>query len=665
MGKTEYDAISDIIPVPPLQMVLFGGKGGVGKTTAAAAAGICLARAHPGLSVLLVSTDPAHSLADRLGKSPLPSNLSCREFDARARLDAFREKNNGHLREIARRGTFLDDDDIQGFLDLSLPGMDELMAFLDMAAWVEQSRYDFIIVDTAPTGHTLRLLEMPDLSRAWLEALDSLLAKHRYMKKLFSGAYAKDRVDRFILDLSDRIKGFEALLTDPARCAFIPVTLAEPLSLAETNRLVERLAGLNIPTAHILVNRMVPRDGCPACARQRTDQIRCIRDHARLPDRYLLWGVPLFAPKAPDAPCQNSPAHFFFDRATRLDTRTEDREPAAFSRDKGPEIRVSGPMALPGPQKQLLFFAGKGGVGKTTLACAAGVHLSQTFPDRQVFILSTDPAHSLGDCFGRPVGNRPVKVRPNLTLMEADGTREFEELKTLYRDEVKAFLSRMASNMDLTFDREVLERVMDLSPTGVDEIMAVTRALDLMAAQPQTLFILDTAPTGHLVRLLEMPGVMQQWLRMFFNLFLKYRHIFRPGDLTERLVALSKEVKAFRAQLRDPGVSGIYLVAIPTRMAFEETTDLVAACDRLGVRPDGLWLNLATASRECGLCRAIALGESRIRERYDRQFPALARGVVFRAPGPPAGLGDLEILGRAMFRPGHEDDEKLKGERPC
>ena len=140
------------------RLLLFGGKGGVGKTTCATATALSLARRWPDSSYLLVSTDPAHSLADSLAGSPLPPNLTVTELDAAERLAAFRSAHGAKLEEIAARGTFLDNDDIHRLLDLSLPGLDELMAFLDISGWIEQERYACVIVDTAPWGHTLHLL---------------------------------------------------------------------------------------------------------------------------------------------------------------------------------------------------------------------------------------------------------------------------------------------------------------------------------------------------------------------------------------------------------------------------------------------------------------------------------------------------------------------------
>ena len=165
---------------PGIRLLLFGGKGGVGKTSCATATALKLAKESPGKAFFLVSTDPAHSVRDSLAGAIPPPNLEVAELDAQASLITFQGLHSGKLREIAERGTFLDSEDISKFIDLSLPGLDELMAALEIAHWVEVRPDRCLVVDTAPAGHTLRLLAMPALLRKWLEALNALLAKHHY-----------------------------------------------------------------------------------------------------------------------------------------------------------------------------------------------------------------------------------------------------------------------------------------------------------------------------------------------------------------------------------------------------------------------------------------------------------------------------------------------------
>ena len=239
-----------------LQLLLFGGKGGVGKTTCATAAALRLAAQAPERSLLLVSTDPAHSVRDSLAGYAPPGNLQVLELDAQQCLNKFREQNGGMLREIAAAGTFLDDEDINQFLNLSLPGLDELMALFEIASWVETRQYDCIVVDTAPSGHTLRLLAMPELIGRWLGMLEVLLAKRRYMRRVFSRDATPDRLDQFVSQWKSTLHLTEKLMHDPERTEFVPVAIAEPLSVSETVALFHELQSRKMPVSELVVNQL-------------------------------------------------------------------------------------------------------------------------------------------------------------------------------------------------------------------------------------------------------------------------------------------------------------------------------------------------------------------------------------------------------------------------
>jgi arsenite-transporting ATPase len=208
---------------------------------------LCLAGERPEQRFLLVSTDPAHSVQDSLAGMLPPANLAVLELDAQQCLEEFRHENGDKLHAIAATGTFLDDEDIGRFLSLSLPGLDELMAFLKIVDWVENQTYASIVVDTAPSGHTLRLLAMPGLIRKWLSMLDALLAKRRYMRKVFSRSSRPDELDAFLGHWWISVRSMERLLRDRKRCQFVPVSLAEPLSVSETKALRDELQRWRIP----------------------------------------------------------------------------------------------------------------------------------------------------------------------------------------------------------------------------------------------------------------------------------------------------------------------------------------------------------------------------------------------------------------------------------
>lgn len=625
-----------------LQLLLFGGKGGVGKTTASVATALTHAEDHPDRRILLVSTDPAHSLLDSFAGAQPPVNLTVLELDAHVYLRDFKEKNRQRLVAIAARGTFLDGEDIDRFLELSLPGMDELMGFLEISRWVKDRTYDEIIIDTAPTGHTLRLMEMPDQMTAWLEALDSLLAKHRYMKKVFHGRYERDDLDHFIEGLAASVKEMEKLLTDHKRCQFVPVMLAEALSIEETLDLLRALKRLGIGMEDVVVNRLYPDNSCAVCQNIRTQQRQALSRLSReaLFDGVHLWGVPVYPQEV------NGQAGLLaFWKGVEPVCASVEENKASLLRHSS---RVDNPLSLPPPNTAMLVFAGKGGVGKTTLACATALRLARTYPGKRILLFSADPAHSLADCLKLPLGPKPTPIVPGLWAMEMDAAADFSALKNQYQKELAQFLTRLLPNLDLTFDREVMERILDLSPPGIDELMALAEVMDFLSPKGYDLLVLDAAPTGHLIRLLELPEIIEGWLKVVFGLFLKYRNIFQLPGVTDRLVRLSKEVKRLRALLRDPARASLYSVSILTEMAFAETGDLLAACERLAIPVPGLFLNLATPDNADPLCTALFARESRMKERFAAAFPSLPQARVYRQ-SEPRGCANLAELGQRLF----------------
>ncbi|MBI4770545.1 MAG: ArsA family ATPase, partial [Chloroflexi bacterium] len=257
-----------------LKLLLFGGKGGVGKSTAAAATGLYWAELHAARKVLVVSTDPAHSLSDSfdqpIGDEIRPitgvPNLFALEMNAGQRLEAFKRQYGEALKTIADRGTYFDREDIADFFDLSLPGLDELMAVIEVADLVSAGEYDLVILDTAPTGHTLRLLALPPLMEDWLRVLNLMLEKHRYMATVIRRRrYRPDETDAFLEHMSADLRRLRALLSDAGSTEFVPVTIPEAMSIEETARLLENLKRVGLHVRSVLVNRVVAHAECRFC----------------------------------------------------------------------------------------------------------------------------------------------------------------------------------------------------------------------------------------------------------------------------------------------------------------------------------------------------------------------------------------------------------------
>lgn len=256
----------------------FGGKGGVGKTTAASATALFLLhRPKQEGAILLFSTDPAHSLSDSLGvkignrlvkiAAHRNAKLIGYEMNAPLALERFRQAHGKVLAEIAERGTLLDEDDIKELLNLSLPGLDEVMALFELSKLDRAGKYTHIVVDTAPSGHTSRLLRLPEVFTRMVHALDRMGEKHRYMIEHFARRrVAADEVDLFLQDLAARIKAVRKLLFDPGQTSFTLVTIPEAMSVKETERYRELLREQGVPVTDLIVNRVEQEhENCAYC----------------------------------------------------------------------------------------------------------------------------------------------------------------------------------------------------------------------------------------------------------------------------------------------------------------------------------------------------------------------------------------------------------------
>ncbi len=254
-----------------VKLIIFGGKGGTGKTTCSCAAALYLSRKYPDKKILVVSTDPAPSIGDsydiEIGNkiTKIKNNLWAYEMDAEELMEDFREKNQEAVKILIDRGTYLDRDDIEEFLQKPLPGMDELMAIIKIAEFLKEGKYDLIILDTAPTGHTKVLLSLPKLMKRWLKVGDLMMAKHRFMMRTIGGRYIKDEVDKFLEDTGRDIERVEELLENQEATEFIPVTIPEPMSILETEGLVRDLEEMGISVKSIICNRLIVSGECSFC----------------------------------------------------------------------------------------------------------------------------------------------------------------------------------------------------------------------------------------------------------------------------------------------------------------------------------------------------------------------------------------------------------------
>jgi arsenite-transporting ATPase len=311
-------------------------------------------------------------------------------------------------------------------------------------------------------------------------------------------------------------------------------------------------------------------------------------------------------------------------------------------------VQVEAPAALPPPGYRLFIFAGKGGVGKTTLACATALRMRERYPHLRILLFSTDPAHSLSDALGVSIGPQPTAVLPGLAAQEIQAEAAFNEIRQEYRKELENFLAETLPNLDITFDREVLEHLLDMAPPGLDEIMALTAVMEHLEKGAYDLVVMDAAPSGHLIRLLDLPHLIAEWLKLFFSLLLKYRKVIRLPRLSDRLVRLSRELKALRGLLVDPKMTALWAITIPTRLALDKTREMVDNLNRIGLNPSNIFINQITPKRECGLCEAINKRQVTQIARARKLFPSKNMTLIY-LQSDPGGLTGLDQLGKLLY----------------
>jgi len=619
-----------------LRFLVFCGKGGTGKTTSAAATALRLAKLRNDTKILVVSVDPAHSLGDSFdyaigAKRTLirdTDNLWAMEMEPEDLLEAFRKRHSREIEKTISRANILHQADVKEFLSLSLPGMDQVMTFIEIAVmlkstWFAPSEYDLIIMDTAPTGQLLELLSVLDNTDKWVKVFKSALNRSIW----FRGQHKGDFVHEFVNYMRESLGVVRELVRNAQQTEFVPVMIPEAMSIYETEDLVAALEGRGIPVETVIVNRAKGGGHCPFCSPIGETGKGAIEEIADKFGHFNLIHVPLFTHEVKGADrlaeyagilsgetyqgMANGSADASPDKSNTSTTKEADLLESGLSPIL-PGGGNGGMSALMRDDLEFILFSGKGGVGKTSVAAATALYAAQHYPDKKILVYSIDPAHSLADSFDCSIGDKvvPIPGLDNLYAAEVDLVRLRDEFMSEYRSLITGAFDtwerKRGPRLDFRFDRGILVSMTDAIPPGLDEVLALQKVLESMEKGEYDLYILDMAPTGHALEVLEFPQVIRDWLSKAYRGLTKHDRdmpLDNLRELGEKIMKSTVATRRVKQALTDSSKTEFVAVTIPEAMSIAELKRLLSAVTRLGIACHHIVVNMIVPPTECDSCR--------------------------------------------------------------
>ncbi len=597
----------------PTRNLFFTGKGGVGKTSVACATAVRLADA--GKKVLLVSTDPASNLDEVLGVTlgnhptaiPAIATLFAMNLDPEKSAAEYRERMVGPYRGLLPEAAVKSmEEQFSGSCTLEIAAFDEFSRLLgDPQA---TSEFDHVIFDTAPTGHTLRLLTLPS---AW----------DGFMEQNTTGTSCLGP----LAGLQDQQKLYQEsvkALGNPAVTTLVLVARAEASSLREAARTSGELAELGVRNQHLVVNgvfQAVDASDPYAVALEQRGSV-------------ALAAIPQGLKDFPQTIVPLSPDGILgIDSLRRLgnphqppgvsphlpNTKSTNKEPTAEEPDAnrfGMMLQLSDLIDdLVAPGHGVILAMGKGGVGKTTVAAAIAVAIAER--GFEVHLSTTDPAAHIAAAMND-------ESLPNLSVSRIDP--EVETAK--YSAEV---LGKAGKNLDQQ-GKALLEE--DLRSPCTEEIAVFRAFADAVASGTNKFVVLDTAPSGHTVLLLDSA--------------LAYHR-----EVTRQSSEMPEAVENLLPRLRDPNFTRVLIVTLPEATPVHEAAALQRDLRRAEIEPYAWVINQVLSPLP--LTDPMMKQRQSHEQKFLREVKEVQASRVAIIPWqiePPTGLEALRRLTRSQLK---------------
>jgi arsenite-transporting ATPase len=599
------------------RFAFFSGKGGVGKTSMAAITAV--RSAEQGKRTLIVTTDPASNLADvfeqpighRITAIDGVPGLFAMEIDPDRATEEYIDHAMAPIRAaFPEQMVKVMEEQMSGPCTSEVAAFDRFTDFLEPSAG-DGRAFDRVVFDTAPTGHTIRLLELP---AEWSQTIDA--ASEGSGQTCIGPAAA-------IQDAKAKYERALRSLRDPSLSTFFFVLQPEEIAIHETRRAIDELERLDIRSHHLIVNGIIPPDALaePLFADRAELQARYLRrTEAELP--YPSQRMMLLAGEIKGVERLRVVARIFFDG--QAPAAPPDVLPTGGDGEASDLADVRTRL-VPNGSRRTIFFAGKGGVGKTVASCVTAVWLARR--GYRTLLLTTDPAAHLGDVLGAPVGDEaaPVEGVPSLWAAKIDPKATADAYKARILTDAR---ERGRPEPAIAVMAEELE-----SPC-TEEIAAFDRFIEHASQGDWDVVVFDTAPTGHTLRLLELP---MEWSK---QLDVK---VFASVDTTAADDVAKQHFGEVIDMMRDPERSTFAYVMYPESTPIVEAHRMVEELRTLGIEPGLVVANLVIPADHASA--AFVRARRTMQERYLSEMRERFPVPLLEIPLLPYEVKGLNLLG--------------------